>query len=575
MNLISRFRLSRDRSVTVANLVDELLRRNGNCEVSMEETGPRHLADLHAEVCALDAFLRSTVGISPGQPVAIYRTNTRHCFVWFLAIIRAGGIAVPLNPMLTVAEVSRILSTSGTEILVTDKAVFDRNIVDRASLSVRTWIQSDDEPETLSGFLRPAPIAECFPSTDIDPSATVAVFHTSGTSGFPKGAALSSRALLGARASTVLAGLFLGSSDLALVALPWSHIMAVSIALYGLMAGIRGCFLDRFDVPRVLDLVERFHVTAVVGVPTMFARLVNSNPDSARLRSVRLWLSASDHLPSEVRQRMRQYGALLRLPLSRRIPPVLVNGYGMVELGGLAMMGIEFSFLPGSGDLCFAVPPFHIRVADDNGHTVRAGQTGECQIRRRGLSPHYWKDSIKNDAVSNNATGPSATDSGATKSGAIKSDETRGGAISNSASSNDTNSLLTADGWLRTGDLATRNRLGLIRLVGRMKDVIKSGGYSAYVRELEEAIAAHPAVARVAAFGLLHKEKGETPAAAVELHPGAHVSEDELIAWCRQNLAAYKAPRHIWILAPGALPHNHTGKLLRRVLRDQFSEKLD
>jgi acyl-CoA synthetase (AMP-forming)/AMP-acid ligase II len=565
MNLISRFRLSRDRSVTVANLVDELLRRNGNCEVSMEETGPRHLADLHAEVCALDAFLRSTVALAPGQPVAIYRTNTRHCFVWFLAIIRAGGIAVPLNPMLTLAEVSRILSTSGTEILVTDGAVFDRNIVDRAALPVRIWIQSDDEPETLTGFLRPAPVAECFPPTDLDPSATVAVFHTSGTSGFPKGAALSSRALLGARASTVLAGFFLGSKDLALVALPWSHIMAVSIALYGLMAGIRGCFLDRFDVPRVLDLVERFRVTAVVGVPTMFARLVNSNPDPARLRSVRLWLSASDHLPSEVRQRMRQYGALVRLPFGRRIPPVLVNGYGMVELGGLAMMGIEFSFLPGSGDLCFAVPPFHIRVADDSGCPVRAGQTGECQIRRRGLSPHYWNDSIKKDAASDNAISNTAIDNGATKN--YES--------SNRASGNNANSLLTADGWLRTGDLATRNRLGLIRLVGRMKDVIKSGGYSVYVRELEEAIAAHPAVARVAAFGLPHKEKGEIPAAAVELHPGAQVGEDELIAWCRQNLAAYKAPRHIWILAPGALPQNHTGKLLRRVLRDQYSTQQD
>jgi acyl-CoA synthetase (AMP-forming)/AMP-acid ligase II len=106
-----------------------------------------------------------------------------------------------------------------------------------------------------------------------------------------------------------------------------------------------------------------------------------------------------------------------------------------------------------------------------------------------------------------------------------------------------------------------------------MKDVIKSGGYSVYVRELEEAIAAHPAVARAAAFGLPHQEKGETPAAAVELRPGAEVGENELLDWCRQNLAAYKAPRQIWILAPGALPQNHTGKVLRRVLREQFSDK--
>jgi acyl-CoA synthetase (AMP-forming)/AMP-acid ligase II len=547
MNLLSRYRLSRDRSVTVANLVDELLGRQGNFEISMEETGPRHLADLHADVCSLDAFLRRTVGLSPGQPVAIYRTNTRHCLVWFLAVIRAGGIAVPLNPMLTLSEVSRILSTSGTQILVTDKAVFERNIADRASLPVRTWIQADDEPETLAGFVRPQATADSFPPSAVDPSATVAVFHTSGTSGFPKGVALSSRALLGARASTAIAGLFLGPKDLALVALPWSHIMAVSIALYGLMAGIRGCLLDHFEVDRVLDVVERFGVTTVVGVPTMFARLVNSNPDPGRLSSVRVWLSASDHLPSEVRLRMRQFGALVRLPFGRRIPPVLVNGYGMVELGGLAMMGIEFSFLPGSGDLCFAVPPFHIRVADEEGRAVRAGQTGECQILRRGLAPHYWKDGVEQ----NPAEVPGKTPG------------------------DQTHTLLTADGWLRTGDLATRNRFGLVRLVGRMKDVIKSGGYSVYVRELEEAIAAHPAVSRAAAFGLPHKEKGETPAAAVELHPGAQIGENELLDWCRQNLAAYKAPRQIWILAPGGLPQNHTGKVLRRVLRDQFSDRSD
>ena len=261
----------------------------------------------------------------------------------------------------------------------------------------------------------------------------------------------------------------------------------------------------------------------------MFTRLVNSNPDPARLASVRLWLSASDHLPSEVRERMRQYGALLRLPAGRRFPPVLLNGYGMVELGGLAMMGVDLSFLPGSGDLCFPMPPFKIRVADENGRPVRSGATGECQIRRRGLAPHYWKDKAKD------------TD------------------------------LLTADGWLRTGDLATRNRFGLIRLVGRIKDVIKSGGYSVYVRELEEAILAHPAVARAAAFGLPHTEKGEIPAAAVELHNGSALSESDLLDFCRQNLAAYKAPRRIWILTAAEFPHNHTGKVLRRELRARFA----
>ena len=533
MSILVRYRLARDRSVTVSNLVDELVRRKGNCVVSVDESGPFHLADLHAEICSMDAFLRQTVSLRPGEPVAIYRTNDRRCFHWFLAIIRAGGIAVPLNPQLSLIEVRRILADSGTEILITDKAVFDRSIGSRESLSVRVWIQADEEEPTLDGFLRASGANTWFPPTRIDPAATIAIFHTSGTSGFPKGAALSNNALLAARASTVLSGILLGSRDLALIALPWSHIMAVSIALYGLMAGIRGCFLDRFDVHAALDLAERLRVTAFIGVPAMFARLVNANPAPSRLKSVRVWLSASDHLPSEVRHRLRRFGALLQLPGGLRVPPVLLNGYGMVEIGGLAMIGIELPLLPGSGNLCFPVPPFHVRVADENGRVLKPGATGECQILRRGLTPHYWKDK------------------------------------------GDVQGILTRDGWLRTGDLAVRNRLGLIRLVGREKDVIKAGGYSIYVSELEEAILAHPAVIRAVAFGLPHKEKGQMPMAAVELHPGALLSEGDLLSWCRSRLAAYKAPRRIWILEGGELPQNHTGKFLRRGLQERFASQTE
>ncbi len=532
MSLITRYHLARDRKVTAANLVDELRHRKGDCVTSLDENGAFHLTELHADVSSLDAFLRRQVGLQPGQTVAIYRSNDRRCFHWFLAIMRSGGIAVPLNPQLSLAEVRRILTDSGTSIVVTDKAAFERTIVTRDALDVGTWIEDDDDAETMDGFIRACDTGAPLPPATIDPSATVAVFHTSGTSGFPKGAAISSRALLGARASTVLTGAFLGPKDLALVALPWSHIMAVSIAIYGLMAGIRGCLLDRFDADHALELIERFGVTAVVGVPAMLARLVNSEPDPRRLRSVRVWLSASDHLPSEVRERLRQFGALARLPGGRRIPPVLLNGYGMVELGGLAMMGIELSFLRSSGGWCVPVPPFQVRIADEQNRPLRAGKTGECQIRRRGVAPHYWKE--------------------------------KGGS----------SGLLTEDGWLRTGDLALRNRLGFIRIVGRIKDVIKSGGYSVYARELEETLMAYPDTAGAVAFGVPHKEKGEVPVAAVELRAGSAASESDLLEWCRQHLAAYKAPRRIWLVEPGGMPQNQNGKILRRVLRERYSEKI-
>ena len=534
MSFLGRYRLARDRGVTVANLLDELLRRNSDRDVANGADGPLRLSELHAKVSALDAFLRRSVGLRHRQPVAIYRTNTRDCFHWFLAVIRAGGIAAPLNPQLSLLEVQRILRESEIEILVTDRTVFERTIMDRGALPVQTWIQAGDQSEsgstlqTLEGFMRPETSSAPYPPSAIDPAATIAIFHTSGTTGFPKGAELSSNALLGARASTVLASLILGPRDLALVALPWSHIMAVSIALYGLMAGIRGCFLDRFEVPAALEAIERYGVTAVVGVPAMFARLLNSHPDPHILTTVRLWLSASDDLPDEVRTRLRKLGSLARLPGGVRIPPVIVNGYGMVELGGLAMLGVDLPLLPGNGKLCFPVPPFRIRVADEEGRSARPGRTGECQIRRRGLAPRYWK------------------------------------------SEEESHALLTPDGWLRTGDLAIRNRLGFIRLVGRMKDVIKSGGYSVYVREVEEALLAHPAVARAAAFGLPHSEKGEVPVAAVELHSAARAGEDELMAWCQGRLAPYKAARRIWIVAPGSLPQNANGKIQRRLLQEHF-----
>jgi acyl-CoA synthetase (AMP-forming)/AMP-acid ligase II len=108
-----------------------------------------------------------------------------------------------------------------------------------------------------------------------------------------------------------------------------------------------------------------------------------------------------------------------------------------------------------------------------------------------------------------------------------------------------------------------------------MKDVIKSGGYSVYARELEEAVEAHPAVARAVAFGLPHKEKGEIPVAAVELHPDSLASESDLLDWCRERLAPYKAPRRIWIVEVGGLPQNHNGKVLRRALQERFSQEVD
>jgi long-chain acyl-CoA synthetase len=532
-----------DRNVTVANLVDELLKRQGDRVVSRgddfvaldgRKAPVQRLSELHAEICALGRFLVEDAGLRPGGLVGIWRTNDHRCFRWFLAVIRAGGIAVPLNPLLTLPEVRRIVDHCGLSILVTDASIFQKHIVAREQLPVSTWIQSDQEAATLAGFLRVAPERLRQPPlapVPWEPEKTVAIFHTSGTQGIPKGVALSSRALLAGRVTAALFSPFRARDSLALIALPWSHIMAVSTALCGLMAGVAAYCQEHFDTERVIATIERHKITALVGVPAMLAKLVNAQPPPEKLASIRLWLSASDHLPCAVRDGLLEYGALVRLPFGMRLKPVLLNAYGMVELGGIAMIGVHSTLIPGGTGLYFPVPPFRVRVAREDGRTAARGETGECLVKGPGLNSGYWKN-------------PAATAM-----------------------------LVGADGWLCTGDLAVRNALGLIRLVGRSKDVIKCGGYSLYAGEIEEVLNAHPAVARAAVVGLPNAEMGEVPVGAVEPREGATVTEEELLAWCRKRLATFKAPRRIHVLARNSMPLGVTQKVLKNDLRVRLARE--
>jgi long-chain acyl-CoA synthetase len=535
--MFRRLRLALDRRVTASNLLDELLRRGDDRVFSIQEDfvtldgvhqPVQRLTDLHREVCALGRFLVEDAGLRPGGLVGIWRTNDTRCLRWFLAVIRAGGIAVPLNPLLSLPEARRIADHCGLDILVTDRALFEERVGSCDQLPVRVWIQSDNEPGTLDGFLR-VPSGQlgrsALAAAPVARDAPVAIFHTSGTEGTPKAAMLSSRALLGGRLIAAFLSVVLSDRDRALVALPWSHIMAVSTALYGLMAGVPGHCRSRFDAEDAIEVIARHRITTVVGVPAMLAQIVNARPDPARLASVRVWLSASDHLPPAVRARLLEYGAFVRLPGGRRVEPLLLDAYGMVELGGIAMIGIHSRLVPGGGNWQVPVPPHRVTTLLESGERARRGQVGECAVKGPGLTTGYWRD-------------PGTTEQ-----------------------------LITPDGWLRTGDLGIRNVCGLIRLVGRSKDVIKCGGYSVFASDVEDVMTAHPDVARAAVLGMPHPEKGETPVGVVELRAEADVPEDELIAWSRARLAAYKCPRRIHVLPAGTMPVGVTQKVLKDSLR--------
>ncbi len=534
--------LIRNKNLTVASLLDELLPIRAKRTVSFHEDmtaldgSPQRVQsfeDLYQEVDIMGRFLLEEARLQKGDRVAIYKTNDPRCFRWFMAIIRSGGIAVPLNPLLSLSEVNNILTHCGVRLLITDRKTFSSVIHSRQALPISTWIQSDNEPLVDDTFLRISDFHDHKPSfqpANISPDDTVAIFHTSGTCGKPKGAMLSSRALLGGSATAAILAPFIRKKELALFTLPWAHIMAVSTALYGLIAGIPALFLERFETAKVIELIERHRVTSFIGVPAMFIKLLNAAPERHKLASIRIWISASDHLPESFQARLLQYGALYRI-LGRRVAaPLFINIYGMVELGGSAMIGAKIPFVPGTGNLCFPIPPFKIRIVDEFGDEATRGQAGECQVHGPGVTTGYWEN-------------PEGTQT-----------------------------LLTEDGWLKTGDIAVRNRLGLVKLLGRIKDVIKCGGYSVFASELEEVLASHPSVARAAVIGVPHPLKGEIPLGIVEISENTVATEETLLTWCKSNLAAYKAPRHIRFVAPNTLPKGVTEKILKRELQDQYRD---
>lgn len=537
-------RLARNKNLTVASLLDELLPLRGNRVVSYHEGlaaldgSPQKIQrfdDLHREIDIMAGFLLEEAGVRRGERVAIYKTNDPRCFRWFMAIIRAGGVAVPLNPLLTLPEVHAIIGHCGVRTLITDSKTFTNTIRSRGNLPVTVWIQSDAEPPIDANFLRISHKHfenHSFRPVSIDHDETVAIFHTSGTSGVPKGAMLSSRSLLGGASTAALIAPFIRKKELALFTLPWAHIMAVSTALYGLIAGIPALFLERFETERVIDAIEKYRITSFIGVPAMFIKLVNASPPPEKLASVRMWISASDHLPIPYRRRLLRYGALYRLFGRRVVPPLFINIYGMVELGGSAMIGMKIPLVSGSEDLCFPVPPFKIRIADGTGAPMGRGQVGECQVKGPGVTRGYW----------NNADG--------------------------------TGKLMTDDGWLRTGDLAARNRFGLIRILGRSKDMIKCGGYSVFAADVEEVLASHPSIARASVIGVPHGQKGEVPVGFVETRDGISLNSDDILVWCRHRLAPYKVPRSIHIIASGEIPQGVTEKVLKQELLKRYHRDL-
>ncbi len=375
----------------------------------------------------------------------------------------------------------------------------------------------DDERDRILGHLRPAAVLTEAPEGEsAQPAiaraeAPALILYTSGSTGAPKGAVLSHRALGAAIASWAGPVMGLGESDRVLAVLPLAHSFGLNSALLApLAAGAVVVGLPRFQPDEALAAVERHAITVLPAVATMFRRMLDSPVlDPARLGSLRFGVSGAAPCPWDLAAEWR-----------RRTGVRILRGYGMTELFR------PISYLAGDAEdrpdaIGRAVPGVDLRIVDDAGTVVAPGEVGELLIRSPAAMDGYL------DA----------------------DDETR---------------AVLADGWFRTGDLASVGAGSWVRITGRKKDLILRGGYSVVPAEVEAALLQHGAVAEAAVVGVPHADLGEDVAAFVTLKPAALAGPDDLIAWCRTRLAPYKCPRRIRVVRD--LPRSATGKVLKSQL---------
>ena len=371
------------------------------------------------------------------------------------------------------------------------------------------------------------------PAVPADPRAVAALFYTSGTTGRPKGAQLTHRGLIGGSSTGALLPTPLHRAEL-VVALPVAHIYGFAIVVGAACAGVPVCYLSHFNPVRVLDAIESRQASAFAGVPAMYRMLLAAGAADRDLSSVRLWISGADAMPTDLARQFKSFGASARLPFLGSVGEAgFAEGYGMVETAGGVALRLSPPMVPASlgGSVGIPLPGNHFKVVDEDGREVSVGGVGELLLSGPGVLKGYHGS-------------PEATAA-----------------------------ALTDDGWLRTGDLVRRGPLGVVNFEGRLKDVIKRGGYSVYTVEVEHALEEHPDVLEAVVVPVPDERDGEVPVAAVRLRPGASLDSSDVVGWAAERLSTYKVP--VRFLAVDELPRTGTHKVQRREVAAWFTADAD
>jgi long-chain acyl-CoA synthetase len=450
---------------------------------------------------AYAAGLLAGMGVEPGDRVALMLPNVPYFPVLFFGAVRLGAVVVPMNPLLKEREVAFHVSDSGAKALFAWES-FAAPAQAGAGDAECVVVAPGRFEETVAAA---SPIAAVAERDDED---TAVIVYTSGTTGTPKGAELTHHNLLdSARVAVDLVDG--GPESVELGALPLFHVFGMSSGLNAMMrAG--GCLtlLPRFEPGKALEILERDRATMFLGVPTMYNAMLH-HPEHERYdtSAVDLCVSGGAAMPVE----------LLR-GFERAFGCTILEGYGLTETCAMATFNPpDRERKPGS--IGVPVEGVEVRLLDDDGNEVSPGEVGEITVRSPHVMKGYWGRSQATAEV-------------------------------------------LQDGWLRTGDLARADEDGYIFIVDRKKELIIRGGYNVYPREIEEVLYEHPAVREAAVLGVPDDALGEEVVAAVALKPGRQASDEDIVAYAKSHVAAYKYPRRVWIVDD--LPKGPSGKILKR-----------
>lgn len=495
-------------------------------------------AQLWDRVDRLSAAL-DKLGLRRGDVVAAWLPNSHEAIEAELAVLQSGYIWMALNTRLTWAEVQAAIGSCEPAALIADpkcmarpetlRAIQDGGEMGRAGQSLtipalRRLILTGEERETkkfasvasLPWISFEESIEETMPvrpELNIDESDIARLRYTSGTTGGARAAVLTHGVYLASLENLQTQLHALDSSDRVLHAAPLTH--ASGAMMFPILAaGGANVIVDKFDPDVCLDLIEHYDITTMFVVPTILHRLAAASRfEAADLSSLRTVMYGGAPMAVEK-----------LAPFIERIASALVHIYGMTEAPfPITALGRDehWSGNPKLGSIGKPTKICELQIRGENGDVLGDNEVGEIWIRGRNVMKGYWRDEEATREV-------------------------------------------LRDGWLASGDLGRRDADGYYWIVDRTKDVIISGGFNVYAREVEMTLCAHDAVAEAAVVGIKHPEWGETVAAFIVPKPGTNPEPEEFDAWCRERLSGYKCPRHIELLHE--MPRNSSGKILKQAL---------